>query len=596
MLGMYFGFPLPAQEEEVVTTQQTSNTGADLSASSVDASRNIMLARSNTDYMVTPGDVYTLAYSAGSNPVSYTITVDTSYRIRVSNLGIVNGAGKTFPQLRREVENIVANNYPLSGVQLVLTQPAIFSVYVKGEVYTSGEVAAWGLSRLSSLAGGNLTGYASIRDISIRSAGGQARVYDLFKAQRLGDLSQDPYLRPGDIVTFNRIDRVVTINGAVERPGRYQILKGENLKNLIEVYGNGFTPLVDKTRITLTRYVGSTELSGDITYLTEQDLTGDYNLQHLDVISAPAITASRPAVYITRVERRITINGAVRRPGTYDLLPNENILELIEAYGDGFTPLADPTRIELVRLVDSTDIAGDRIFLTESDLVNNYVLEHFDVVTVPSIIQLRPVMFVEGAVASVQQALDDLGQSTTTAAQDLTSSNRLVIQFVKGETYASLVRRNINWFTAVSDTQNAYILRNNERIPINLNPMLYDVSFRNDVLVLENDVLIIPFRQYFVTVAGAVASPGRYPYIPDRDWEYYIALAGGFIMERNIRQTVTITDLNGKRMKKTDAITPETVITASTNHGLYYFNQFAPVVTTILSIFTTIFTVILATR
>jgi hypothetical protein len=36
-------------------------------------------------------------------------------------------------------------------VQLVLTQPAIFRVYVNGEVATAEEVPAWGLSRLSSL-------------------------------------------------------------------------------------------------------------------------------------------------------------------------------------------------------------------------------------------------------------------------------------------------------------------------------------------------------------------------------------------------------------------------------------------------------------
>ena len=124
--------PVPVPSEEIITTRQTSNIGASLGAAATEASPNIMLARSSPDYLVTPGDVYTLAYSAGSVPVSYTITVDTSYRIRVSNLGIVNGAGKTFPQLRREIETIVANNFPLSGVQLVITQPSVFIVYVNG--------------------------------------------------------------------------------------------------------------------------------------------------------------------------------------------------------------------------------------------------------------------------------------------------------------------------------------------------------------------------------------------------------------------------------------------------------------------------------
>jgi protein involved in polysaccharide export with SLBB domain len=115
--------------------------------------------------------------------------------------------------------------------------------------------------------------------------------------------------------------------------------------------------------------------------------------------------------------------------------------------------------------------------------------------------------------------------------------------------------------------------------------------------VERNDVLIIPFRQYFVTVAGAVALPGRYPYIPDRSWDYYVALAGGFVQERNSREAVVIKDISGKTMRKTDPITPEMTITARTNAGLYYFNQYAPIVTTLLSIVTTFVSVtLLVTR
>ena len=502
--------------------QNTDNTDT----YATDMNQNVMLARSSADYRVTPGDVYILTYAAGSTPVTYTILVDASYRIRVSNLGIINGAGKTFMQLKNEVETAVANNYPLSGVQLVLIQPAIFKVHVMGEVQKAGEVPAWGLDRLSSLIKINLetetqqqtnllqpqpnlnfqepnvllTSFASLRDVSIQSSNGQTKVYDLFKAQRLGDLSQDPYLRPGDKITFNRVKRSVIIDGEVERPGTYQLLDEENIK------------------------------------------------------------------------------------------------EFIEFYGGGFTQEADKTRLELVRLVNSVEISGDKIFLTESDLKNNFVLEDYDRITVSKITELQPVMFVEGAVSSILQRFGADGQLILASDEgsNISSSNRLMVRFNKGETYASLVRRNIRWFSAVSDTFNAYIIRNDERIPINLNPMLYDASYRGEIPVQQNDVLIIPFRQYFITVAGAVLRPGRYPYIPDRDWEYYIALAGGFIPERNSRQSIVITDIDGKRMKKTDAISPETVITARTNHFLYNFNQVAPVVTTVLSIVSTFLAIYVA--
>ena len=501
ILGICVEFSLFGQIIDIPALQALG-AGADISASSANsaassaqANENIMLARSSADYRATQGDVYTLTYAAGTAQVSYTITVDSSYRIRVSNLGIVNGAGKTFMQLKSEIETVVTNNYPLGGVQLVLTQPSFFNIFVNGEVRVAEEVSVWALTRLSSLINTNLTIYSSIRDVSIRSSNGQTRTYDLFKARRLGDLSQDPYLRPGDTVTFSRIDRIVTIYGEVERPGTYQMQKGENLKELIEVYANGFTYLAHRTGI------------------------------------------------------------------------------------------------ELVRLANNDVITGGKTFLTENDLVDNYALENFDEIYVPAIIRLRPVMFVEGAVVSPRIVSEDVDEAianeTRNIGSSIRSTTRLVVQFTHGETYTSLVRRNSGWFTMVSDIQNAYIIRNNERILIDLNPILYETSNYDTVLVQENDVLVIPFRQYYVTVSGAVPSAGRYSYIPDRDWEYYIGLAGGFIAERNTGKSVTITDINGKQMKITDAITPETTITANTNRPLYFFNQYAPVITTILGLLST---------
>jgi hypothetical protein len=204
---------------------------------------------------------------------------------------------------------------------------------------------------------------------------------------------------------------------------------------------------------------------------------------------------------------------------------------------------------------------------------------------VPLITDLTPVMFVEGAVWASEGAA-------------LTTSTRLTVRFNVGENYASLVQRNRGWFSATSDTRNAYLIRGEEQIPMNLNPMLYDSSYRSQYNVKEDDILIIPFRQYFVTVAGAVYAPGRYPYIPDREWDYYIALAGGFIPERNVRDTVSIVDLAGKKLSKRDAVTPETIITAATNKGLYYFKEYAPVITTSLSILSALISVtaILSTR
>jgi protein involved in polysaccharide export with SLBB domain len=199
--------------------------------------------------------------------------------------------------LKREAELIVSNNYPLSGVQLVLTQPGLFRVFVNGEVSAAAEVSTWGLARLSSLTN-HITPQASIRNVSIKSANGQVRIYDLFKAERTGDLSQNPYLRPDDVITFNRLERKVTIRGAVERPGAYQLLSGENLQDLIDSYAYGITPLADKTRMELVRYVGTSSISGEKIALKESDIQKNHVLQNYDIVTIPDIREFWPAAVI----------------------------------------------------------------------------------------------------------------------------------------------------------------------------------------------------------------------------------------------------------------------------------------------------------
>jgi protein involved in polysaccharide export with SLBB domain len=659
---------LLAQDLEVSTGVSASLGGAEDDLT-LTLTPNAQLALSSPDYPVTAGDVYTLAYLAGSQGVDYTITVDTSYRIRVSNLAVINAAGKTYNELKTQVESVVTTNYPMSGVQFVLKTPAVFKVYIKGEVRTAGEVSAWALARLSSLLG-HITPYGSRRRVSVTSSNGVERTYDLFKALRMGDMKENPYLRPNDVITFNRAERRVSISGAVERPGTYQLLQGENFKDLVDLYGGGFTAVADKTRMTLLRYNSSQSISGDRSILKEQDYLdniglfdldaitvpditnlrpaatidreerritiagavrrpGTYNLMpeenlkalidiygdgfttvadksrmvllrynsgdsisgdrvilkeqdyldnitlfHLDTITVPDITELRPAATVNREERRITIAGEVRRPGTYNLLPEENLKELIEVYGDGFTPLAEPGRIELTRFVNSQDWVGNKIYLTQAAVERNFHLENYDVIDIPNKASGRPVIFVEGAIGASAEA-------------ELTASNRLMVRFEPGENYGSLVRRNVNWFTAVSDTASAYILRNDRRLLLNLNPLLYDATTQSPYLLEQNDTLVIPFRQYFVTVSGAVTNPGRYPYIPDRDWDYYIALAGGFRREQNSFGKITIRDKDGRRMSKTDPITPETIISADTNSFLFHYNQVAPSLLTALSLILT---------
>lgn len=466
-------------------TSEVSQSSTDFNLE--DTNKNIQLALSNPDYLVTPGDIYSLTYAAGSTGISYKILVDSSYRIRVSNLAVLDAKNKTYVQLKKQVEEIVSKNYPLSGVQFILTSPAQFKVIVNGAVLNSSEQKAWALSRLSEIIKSAPTNeFSSSRFVTIKSADGSSKTYDLFKTIRYGDFSQDPYIKPGDVITIHK------------------------------------------------------------------------------------------------TEKKVSISGAVVFPETYELSKDENLKELIENFAGGFSPTADTTRIELTRKISNSVKTGEKFYLSQNQVDSNYELKNLDEIFIESFQNLKPRFYLEGAVheTHVEANIEESDAPET--------STKLSIQYEEGAFYDFIIRKNEKiWFSSISDIENAYIMRGEEIIPINIKMILDDSNYYSNITIQQNDILRIPFKQFFITVAGSVNNPGRYPYIPDRNYEYYIGLAGGFNKNQNANRSVKIVDMNGNKLKKTDTITPETTITAKTNSFMYYFNQTAPIITTLATLITT---------
>ncbi len=436
-------------------------------------------AISDPNYIVTAGDIYLLSFIANGNTVNYTIALDSTYNIKVANLSTIYVRGKKYTTVKQQVEDIVSKNYPMSGVQFSLQTPAAFYVIAKGEVKYTKEVKAWALTRLSSVVNQSKGGYSSLRRVDVTDVYGNTKQYDLYKALYEGDLSQNPYMRPGDVVTLYRYDRKVNIKGSVERSGSYELLPGENLKDLVLNYAHGTT------------------------------------------ISA------------------------------------------------------DLNRIEISKVAQKGEEKGKTVYLSQVDFENDYELSDLDIVYINSFSELRSVMFVEGAV------------KTSADSTKLDSSNRLHYQFNKDTNYAYFVQDHKQLFTYVSDIANAYIIRGDERIPLNIEKILYDSSFYCTEVLQPNDVLVVPFKQLFVTVSGSVYNPGRYPYIPDRTYDYYVGLAGGFIKAQNVGNAVKIKSADGKTMKKSEFITPESCIEAKTNSFNYYVSQHATLISVIATLIST---------
>ncbi|MFZ5906267.1 MAG: SLBB domain-containing protein, partial [Nitrospirota bacterium] len=182
----------------------------------------------------------------------------------------------------------------------------------------------------------------------------------------------------------------------------------------------------------------------------------------------------------------VTIEGEVKRPGSYQLLPGEGLKELIEVYADGFTEKANPSRLSVVRFVSEKSPVGEKhIFDYSKDA--NIPVHLYDVITIPSLQELLPVVWFEGAV----------GVGVSGASPE--TSQRVPYTYFPGETVSQAALANRKLFSAVSDLSKAYIIRNGEPyIPVDLAKFIYNYDLAGDIPLKPNDILIVPFRQFFV--------------------------------------------------------------------------------------------------
>ncbi len=126
------------------TSGQRMSTLADLGA-------RLAVAVATEEYPVTPGDVYTLTYQTAAQAIVYDVVVQSDYAVDLRLFGRLRGESKSFLELRKEAETIIARAYPNSAPDLVIQSVGVFPVAVKGAVKQPGRVIAWGLARLSEV-------------------------------------------------------------------------------------------------------------------------------------------------------------------------------------------------------------------------------------------------------------------------------------------------------------------------------------------------------------------------------------------------------------------------------------------------------------
>ena len=266
------------------------------------------------NYRLGPGDEVIIDIW-GENERSLREEISPEGNIMVEQVGPVYLNGLTIKEANAKLRGVfgqiyagVSGDSPASEVRVSLGRLRTIQVNVMGEVEMPGTY------RLSSFAtvfhalyqAGGVTDIGTLRNIRVLRSGREVASVDIYKYLFHGDSKDDIRLEEGDIVLVPSYDLLVEVTGCVKRPMRYEMEAGEPLSQLL-AYAGGFTGDAYGREVRVVRTMGR-----------EHEL---FNVDSVGYGTFALMDGDSVAVgrVLDRYANRIEVQGAVYRPGMYEL-------------------------------------------------------------------------------------------------------------------------------------------------------------------------------------------------------------------------------------------------------------------------------------
>ena len=267
---------------------------------------NMSLAVPQT-YVLGPGDMVTIEiYGASQRTVRETVTRDGT--ITVPDYGPIVLSGMTVSQATETLKSQLGSRYVSSEIRLTVSQTKTIMVNVMGEVRAPGTY------HLSSFAtvfhalymAGGINNLGTLRDVKVYRHGRQITSVDIYDFILNGKLTGNVRLQDEDLIQVGTYQNLVGVTGNVKRPMFYEMKSTESVQTLID-YAGGFTGDAYKKTLRVVRKSGS---DFSVFNVDEFDL-GTFKLADGDAVTVDGI--------LNRYNNMVEVNGAVFRPGMYEL-------------------------------------------------------------------------------------------------------------------------------------------------------------------------------------------------------------------------------------------------------------------------------------
>jgi protein involved in polysaccharide export with SLBB domain len=412
---------------------------------------------------------------------------------------------------------------------------------VEGAVAKPGDysfAAGMKVADLISRAGGLVAEEANTEHGQIyrKSSAGKEEVLPFnVKFALLGDKEHNRELMPLDrIRVFAQKDivadtRIVTVDGAVRRPGQYIYRDGMRLADLV-VNAKGLAiDAAGEVEIARIRDGDKSEIirANVNTALTSANSSDNVALMPLDRIS---VMARADRLMEAEV---VMLKGQVKYPGPYALEYRGEPLSSVISRAGGLTRDAFAEGTIFMRRIEN--VSSEKQLETANNVQNEMFRQatldlRSDLLRAGAKLDSMGDMRSEIQGGTVNQQVLDLKNADAVGASATAAVSAGVIG-VAGETSS---------FGGI-EMRSRSIENQMVRIPVPLKDILDGKADDfEDISLLDGDQITIPVLPRTVSVLGAVINPTTILYNKNRDARYYINRAGGFSSHSDHRRTVVI--------------------------------------------------------
>lgn len=324
------------------------------------------------EYKVGPGDKLFVSIS-GVKEISNTLLIDQEGWLYIPRVGGIDLRNTSLKDAKIKITDSILKYYKDVDIFISLVDFRMIKISLVGNVIKPSVLVLPANSRLMDLVTSSkqLNETSDIRNIKVISKKSETKIYDLLSFLRFGDFTHNPILVEGDIVSIQKVDKMIRVSGQVQYPAIYEYREGETLSDIIKLAG-GFTFDARKDSIELIRFLedGKNQISN---YYSFDELSqSNIYLQNKDHVVVRKIPE-----YL--IDNYVVINGYVKFPGWYKITRNVTTLKDIIEEAGGFLPEASLIEASVLRNMDveETDTEFERLLLVPIDKMTEDEYDYF---------------------------------------------------------------------------------------------------------------------------------------------------------------------------------------------------------------------------